>query len=252
VSAVQELPPSNWGENIINPPAARPPLGHQVLHFGSADHPYEESPEAIEFVEKYLQNAKRLNSDADLLRYASDQVKIEGVYLELGVCTGKSINFIAALNPGQIIYGFDSFQGNPEDWHRNHSVLPQGTFGLKDPAKIPLVLNNVKLIQGFFEQSLPYFVQTLLERRPIAFLHVDCDLYSSTNSAFQILGPYIKHGTIIVFDELYGYPEFAECEFRALTEFLEHSGYAVEYLAFNAMFEGVAVRICQPNNRGQA
>src|SRR5271155_3759816 len=93
VSAVQELPPSNWGENIINPPVTHSPLGNQVLHFGSVDYPYEESPEAIEFVEKYLQNAKRLNSDADLLRYASDQVKIEGVYLELGVCTGKSINF---------------------------------------------------------------------------------------------------------------------------------------------------------------
>lgn len=247
VNAVQELPPSNWGENIINPPGAYFPSGHQVLHFGTVDYPYEECPEAVVFVEKYLKNAKRFNSDADLLRYASDQVKIEGVYIELGVCTGKSINFIAALNPSQVIYGFDSFQGNPEDWRRNQSIVPQGTFGLKNPTKLPLVLNNVKLIQGFFEESLPYFVQTLLKGQSIAFLHVDCDLYSSANCAFQVLGPYIKHGTIIIFDELYGYPEYAEHEFKALTEFLESSGYIVEYLAFNAMFEGVAVRILQPS-----
>jgi len=247
INAVQELPPSNWGENIINPPTTYSLLGHQVLHFGSTDYPYEECPEAVAFVEKYLKDAKRFNSDADLLRYASDQVKIEGVYVELGVCTGKSINFIAALNPSQVIYGFDSFQGNPEDWHRDQSIVPQGTFDLKDPSKIPLVLNNVKLIQGFFEESLPYYVRTLLNARPIAFLHVDCDLYSSTNCAFQILDPYIKEGTIIIFDELYGYPGYAECEFKALTEFLKRSGYTVEYLAFNAMFEGVVVRVCQPS-----
>ncbi len=90
--------------------------------------------------------SKLFNSDADLLRYASDLATIEGVYLELGVCTGKSINFIAALNPDKIIYGFDSFQGNPEAWHRDHTVVTKGTFGLKDPNKIPLVLNNVRLI----------------------------------------------------------------------------------------------------------
>lgn len=242
-SSIEELPPSNWGENVVNPPAVPSPFGHQVLHFGSADYPYEEYPEAVEFVDKYLKNAKRFQSDADLLRYASDMVTIEGAYLELGVCTGKSINFIAALNPSHVIYGFDSFQGNPEDWHRDNSVLPKGSFALKDPAKLPMVLNNVKLIQGLFDESLPYFVQTLLKNRSIAFMHVDCDLYSSTSCAFRILGPYIRPGTIIVFDELYGYPEYAEGEFKALTEFLERSGYSVEYLAFNAMFEGVAVRI---------
>lgn len=214
------------------------------------DHPYEECPEAVEFVEKCLTNAKRFNSDADLWRYASDQVKIDGVYIELGVCTGKSINFIAALNPSQVIYGFDSFQGNPEDWHRGQSIVPQGTFGLKNLSKIPLVLNNVKLILGFFEESLSYFVQNLLKGQSIAFLHVDCDLYSSTNCAFQILGPYIKDGTIIIFDELYGYPKYKEHEFKALTEFLDSSGYTAEYLAFNAMFEGIAVRILQ-SNQGQ-
>jgi hypothetical protein len=36
--------------------------------------------------------------------------------MEFGVSRGVTINFLAALNPMKKIYGFDSFEGNPEDW----------------------------------------------------------------------------------------------------------------------------------------
>lgn len=243
-AAVRELPPSNWSENIVNPPAIPDGSGHQVLHFGTQDYPYE-LPEAVDFVKKYLSKAKRLETDADLVRFASDQVTLSGAYLELGVTTGKTINFIAALNPTKTIYGFDSFKGDPGAWHRDGKVIPAGAFALKDPNKLPLVLNNVKLIQGEFDESLPYFVKNKLNGQPIAFIHVDSDLYSSSKTAFDVLGPYIKPGTIILFDELYAFTGSEEGEFKALKEFLAQSGYGVEYLAYNAMFEAVAVKIVQ-------
>ena len=38
---------------------------------------------------------------------AQDHVTVNGEFIELGVCTGKTINFIAALNPSKKIYGFE-------------------------------------------------------------------------------------------------------------------------------------------------
>lgn len=242
-SEVVELPPYNWGHNIINAPSQLSPSGHQVLHFSSTDYSYRDSLEGIDFVNRYLQKAKPLTSDADLLRYASDSVTVAGVYIELGVTTGKTINFIAALNPHHIIYGFDSFLGNPEDYEKDGYKYSKGIFGLKDPVQIPPVLSNVKIIKGMFAESLPYYVEKYLRDQQVAFLHVDCDLYSSTNTALEILGPFIRPGTIIVFDDFYSYAGYEEYEYRALGEFLSRSNYGVEYIAYNTMFEGVAVRI---------
>lgn len=242
---VIELPPYNWGENIMDAPTQSSTPGRQILHFGSTDYPYQDCPETVEFVDQYLKKAKALTSDADLLRYASDQVTLQGAYIELGVTTGKTINFIAALNPGKTIFGIDSFLGSPEDYVKEGHLYKKGTFGVKDMSLKPAVLSNVKLIQGDFTEALPYLVTKMLgEKGQVAFLHVDCDLYSSTHTALEILGPFIKPGTIIVFDDFYGYPEYKEFEFLALNEFLEKWEYAADYFAFNSMFEGVAVRIC--------
>lgn len=242
-SDVKEIPPYDWGRNVINAPKQTSEPGYQVLHFGSTNWPYQDSPEGIDFVERYLHNAKPLTSDADLIRYASDHVSLKGAYIELGVTTGKTINFIAALNSQKNIYGFDSFLGNPEDYEKDGHKYSKGTFGLKDPTETPPVLNNVKLIQGTFDETLPYFVKKYLHGEPIAFLHVDCDIYSSTSTALQILGPYIVPGTIILFDDFYGYADYEKFEFKALMEFLDQYGYDAEYIAYNTFFEGVAVRI---------
>ena len=250
-AAVEEIAPYNWGQNVLHVPSQVGPPGHQVLHFGSTDYPYQDSPEGREFVTQYLLKAKPVDSDADLLRFASDQVQLKGAYLELGVTTGKTINFIAALNSHQTIYGFDSFLGNPEDYEKDgHSYL-RGTFGLKNPDQLPPVLSNVRLIKGPFDESIPYYVEKILNNQPIAFLHVDCDLYSSTHTALEVLAPYIQPGTIIVFDDFYGYARYEHFEYKALMEFLATTGYGIEYIAYNTMFEGVAVRITRAAHDSQ-
>jgi hypothetical protein len=243
---VVELPPYDWGANVIDAPKMTAERGGQVLHFGSKDYPYQDSPDAVAFVNRYLKDAKPLTSDADLLRFASDQATLNGVYIELGVTTGKTINYIAALNPRQTIYGFDSFLGSPEECVKDGHHYNKWTFGLKDQARLPPVLSNVKLIQGNFDEALPYFVEKHLQGRPVAFLHVDCDLYSSTATALRILEPHIVPGTIILFDEFYNHTGFEEFEFKALNEFLDRTGYQAEYIGYNTVFEGVAVRIVSP------
>tara|TARA_R110002073_G_scaffold191088_1_gene349759 strand:+ start:234 stop:617 length:384 start_codon:yes stop_codon:yes gene_type:complete len=70
---------------------------------------------SAEFVSKYLQGARPLTNRLELLRLAIERVSNPGLFLEFGVASGASINFIAA-NTDTTVHGFDSFQGLPEDW----------------------------------------------------------------------------------------------------------------------------------------
>ena len=67
----------------------------------------------------------------------------------------------------------------------------------------PLFLAELLLIVqltncGLFEDTIPDYLKVA---KPIALLHVDCDLYSSTKCVFDNLNHLIKKGTVIVFDE---------------------------------------------------
>lgn len=214
---------------------------NQILHSMSRNKPYWENDDAYLFVEKYLKESIPLMSDAEILKFGSDRVTLKGLYIELGVRTGKTINFIAALNPHQMIYGFDSFEGLPESWIREDIAVPKGAGGLKNPHELPSVLNNVKLIKGWFKNTLPKFTNC----EPIAFIHVDSDIYSSAATAFEHLGDRIRPGTIIVFDEFYNYPSFEDHEFKAFQEFLHAKNYRAQYLAYNIYHEQVVVQIME-------
>lgn len=149
---------------------------------------------------------------------------ISGNILEFGVFEGTTINIIAKLFPNDIIWGFDSFEGLPEDWKtRNDSPIKytKGYFSLK---KMPEVLPNVKLVKGWFNETIPNWVENYTEN--IKFLHVDADLYSSTKDILFLLNSKIVPGTIICFDDMYcwnnlkWYTEWENGEYRALSEWL--------------------------------
>lgn len=190
-----------------------------------------------------LSNSQRCSSWQEVMNIGLSAVDLDGFYLEMGVFQAKTINFIAALQPNKIIYGFDSFEGLPEAWSRDDTNLfQQGFFALPG---LPAVRKNVVLFKGWFDNTLPKFKQELLQDNTIAFLHIDCDLYSSTKTIFEVLGNNIKPGTILVFDELYNYAGFDRHELKALYEFLAAKNYTVEYLAYNALHEQVALRIIE-------
>jgi len=123
---------------------------------------------------------------------------VTGEILEFGVFKGNSIRFLANRLPSRKIYGFDSFEGLPEDWVRNeYSTYKTGHF----KTAIPAVPDNVTLIKGFFNDSLPEWIQTH-NPKFIAFIHIDSDLYSSAITILRTLNHAILPGTVIVFDEL--------------------------------------------------
>lgn len=214
----------------------------QVLHPVGKKKPYQDNPAAAKFVADHLAGAVACESDADVLRFASEHVSVPGgFYLEMGVATGRSINFIAALNPTKKIFGFDSFSGLPEEWDRGDVYHPRGAFRFKKKIVLPL-LKNVIVYQGLFKDVLPVFKKNVLKDNPIAFLHVDSDIYISARDIFQEIGSNIVSGTVVVFDELYNYPYFENHEWKALQEFLAVTKTHIKFLAFNAVNEQVAIK----------
>lgn len=208
----------------------------QIMRASCTNTPYTEEKDSISFVKSHLKDAVEIDTDVGILKYASDSVVIkDGFYMEFGVGVGQSINFLAALNPKKTIYGFDSFEGLPEDW----GIFPKGSFGLH--GSLPRVLHNVGLIKGWYDEVLPLLN---LGDKPISLIHIDCDIYSSTKSVFTLLNKNIVPGTIILFDEFYNYPGYEEHEYKAFVEFLNsRQDITAEYLAFNPKNKQVLIKI---------
>ena len=147
---------------------------------------------------------------------------LKGLYCEFGVFKGASINFIASKTQSPV-HGFDSFAGLPEKWWR----VPKEGFQLEG---LPPVRENVVLHKGWFDETLPRFREEYPE--PIAFLHLDADLYSSTKTVLDFLGDQIQAGTIIQFDEYFKYPQWRDHEFKAFQEFVSERTVRFEYLSY--------------------
>ncbi len=151
----------------------------------------------------------------------------EGLICEFGVCTGNSTNLIARAAPGRQVYGFDSFEGFPQDWIIGDLRVPKDWM-LIDPNKLKLE-NNVRLVKGFFDQSLPGFLRANTE--PIAFLHIDCDTYQSTTDILIRTRDRFQVGTILVFDEILGNMGL-ENEMKSLWDHVISKGFAFEWLGW--------------------
>lgn len=155
------------------------------------------------------------------------------LFLEFGTYKGESINFCSSLIPEAKFYGFDSFEGLPGSF----SIWKRGRFDIK--GKLPKVNKNVSLIKGYFNETLPKFLEEHKEKA--AFIHIDCDLYSSTKTVFDNIYDRIVPNTVIQFDEYYNYPGWQNHEFKAFQEFCKK--YSVEYEYIGISLYQVAVVI---------
>ncbi len=189
---------------------------------------------SVDYVSQHLQNIVVFPNKKDLYTFAFTAAHIEGSYIELGVYSGESINYISKLaltrseDRELIVHGFDSFQGLAEDW-KGSIGFTKGHFSLS--GQLPFVHNNVELHAGLFSDTLPIFIREHPE--PIAFLHVDCDNFESTAQALEVLGAQIKSGTIVLFDEYVGFPGWQFGEFLAWQEYVRDNDISYEYLGFS-------------------
>ena len=189
------------------------------------------------YIYKNMGEAIVLKSKFEVLDYALENVNLsDGIFLEFGVYKGTTINYLAKKLPLSKIYGFDSFEGLPEYWRDG---FKKGAFKLH---KKPKTRKNIEIYEGLFEKSIPNFLLDHSDFK-ISFIHVDCDLYSSTKDIFGLLGKFINKGTIIVFDEYFNFPNWENDEFKAFGEFINKTGHNYNYLAYNKFHEQVAVKI---------
>ena len=140
-----------------------------------------------------------------------------GLIMEFGVATGGSIRTLASQTT-ETVYGFDSFEGLPEAWNS----LPAGHFNCKAPD----VPSNVVLVQGLFQDTVPSFIQEHSD--PVSFIHIDCDLYSSTKYVFDMFKDRFQDGSVIAFDEIINYNTWEDHEYKAFNEFIQETKYQYE------------------------
>jgi hypothetical protein len=172
------------------------------------------------FLEKLKQDLVGTGLNEFPLRYVlNNKLYGEGLIIDLGTGEGQKTNLIAGLVGDRKVHSFDWFKGLPENWRTG---FPAGKDNLSGAAPGKLA-SNVVVYNGLFKDTLPGFVSAN-QGQKVALISVDCDLYQSTKTALSILSPLIKEGTILVFDELIGYPEYEKHEVKALEEFLRESG----------------------------
>jgi hypothetical protein len=190
---------------------------------------------SAEFIEENLITCEIFPDRLHQIREMPNYVTADGgVILEFGVGDGTSLRTLIASFPNHKIYGFDSFQGLPEDWRTG---FPEGAFS---EVAIPSEL-EATLITGWFDETLPKFLETCSDM--VSLLHLDADLYSSTSLILDLVSDRLQVGTVIVFDEFFNYPGWKQHESLALSEFLTKSGRKIEYISYVPSHEQMALRI---------
>ena len=195
--------------------------------------------ESAEYICKNGSNSAMFGDRKELFKFVFEEyIKNsdykDKLFLEFGVFEGWSINFCSSLIPEAKFYGFDSFEGLPE----TSSVWVKSAFDVK--GKLPKVNDNVSLIKGYFNETLPKFLEEHKEKA--AFIHIDSDLYSSAKTIFENIYDRIVPNTVIQFDEYYNYPGWRNHEFKAFQEFCKKYSVEYEYIGISHMQVAVIIK----------
>ena len=167
-----------------------------------------------------------------LFDHMTELSKKDRPFYEFGVWRGEAFRYlIKTFKKG---YGFDTFEGLPEDWHNEKA----GTYS--SDGNIPKIKGG-EFIVGKFEDTLPRF---FTEERPKAsIINFDADLYSSTICALNFAKPVIDKHTILIFDEFIINKNWEQDEYKALEEFCFNNKCTYEVLAVSFFTKQVAVKL---------
>jgi hypothetical protein len=219
-------------------------------------------PSAIAFYDAQLRpTARRLRDRRGVIVASVDHAwkmkrrHSDCLFLEFGVFEGGDLQAIADTVARKtprgaqptIVHGFDSFEGLPETWQNNASMpLPKGHFHLHGRA--PKFLRpdccNVSLHPGWFADTVAPFLDGDAEpaghrasaaAAPVAFIHADADLYSSTVCFLRALCERrrVTVGSVVLFDEYWNYEGWQDGEYRAWLEISAEFGLEFAYLLYH-------------------
>lgn len=160
---------------------------------------------------------------------------VEGDYYEFGLFRGYT--FLQAWNHCRELgleevnfHGFDSFEGLPpaEGIDQADGRFFEGQFACsreeveRNLADNGVNLDKINLVEGYYEKSLTEELRHQHTFKPAAVVLLDCDYYSSTVTALAWLEPYIRPGTVLLFDDWFSYGDSDELgQQKAFQEYLE-------------------------------
>jgi len=157
------------------------------------------------WVDHHVSRAPRFVDIRKLLGFGAGAAGPSGLFCEFGVAKGDSLKFLAKSRPEVTWHGFDTFTGLPESGSPTRWL--KGSFDCG--GKIPeLGVDNVEYHVGLFDHTLLPFLKNFTG--PISFLHIDSDLYKSASTILNWCSPRIVPGTIIAFDEFWGFKGWDE------------------------------------------
>jgi hypothetical protein len=187
---------------------------------------YRTAKDCADYLSEHMVRSLQFDRKEKLWDHAVANISVDGIVAEFGVFGGYSINYLSKkLKPKQI-FGFDSFEGLPVDWAG--AGLPKGTFHLN--GSLPKVESNVTLIKGWFNETVMKFMSTA--NGPFALVHIDGDVYESARDVFNNIQDFLVPGTIIIFDEYFGFRGWRFGEHLAWKETVERKNVKYNYLAF--------------------
>lgn len=207
------IPPSWQLQFVINRPRLR-----AALHSAHTRLPRPLSIWAYRLGRKMLFKDSRVAGFAIAFAAAP-----EGDYLEFGVYRGTSIITADRMRrrfglDGMRLFAFDSFAGLPEfgqddfpDWRplpyvRGHFAFAQEAF-MRYVTKAGADPKWIVPVAGFYED-----IDSVDGLERAAIVHIDCDLYSSTQEVLRVIEPLLVEGTILIFDDWYLYPDGERAE----------------------------------------
>ncbi|KKN79766.1 hypothetical protein LCGC14_0336210 [marine sediment metagenome] len=146
-----------------------------------------------------------------------EQNAIVGDYMEFGVFRGKSFIWayraaIARRLDQMFLWAFDSFRGLPEvgddageqreidDFYHGRYACSVDDFK-NELHNAQLDLARVKIIEGWYNETLVESERDKWGVSQAAVVWVDCDLYESAKLVLEFVVPYLQVGTVLCFDD---------------------------------------------------
>ena len=172
---------------------------------------------------------EKRNKLFELVTQAKDLANKPISYYEFGVNRGESIKWWYDRNRlgDSRFHGFDSFEGLPEGWMGDRIAGFFSTGGEAPEVDDP----RVHFHKGWFHETLPGALD-LFDTPHQRVIHMDADLYRSTIYVLLLIGPYLRAGDIMIFDE------FADSihEFRAFEDFQSIFGFGARLIGATSGF----------------
>lgn len=180
-----------------------------------------------DFFEHNLSKYKMLKKCIYNLNY--DQV--EGSYCEFGCFTGAALNHTIKTHIifskskkksenylNRFFYGFDSFEGFPEEVHNEYKSSNFKT-NYEEVKKLENQYKFCKVVKGFFSNSLSRIeIKNNKELDKIALAFIDCDIYSSAQEVFNFIKNKMSNGSFVIIDDYYNIDKNGKSIHAALLE----------------------------------